>query len=36
MFILYNLVGWSIVELGLAPCVVEICKILLYIADKLN
>lgn len=36
MFILYNLVGWTIVELGLAPYVVEFMKALLYIIDKIN
>ena len=36
MFILYNLVGWTIVELGLAPYVVKLMQVLLYLSSLNN
>ena len=36
MFFLFNLVGWTITELGLAPIVVELVKGLDYILCNLG
>lgn len=36
MFFLFNLVGWTITELGLAPIVVEIVKALDYVLYTLG